>query len=301
MKRILFFALVLLLTTVSAIPVFAEAQSSMAEAPQGTFSLVGKITGIGDQTVTVKVWRGNPLVRAYKGQELTIQVNENTLFFFKQGTEIQPIEFSDLAIGQKVRVKGSTANDLWTASRITVTVAKFSMMGEITAIGDNTVTIKIWSWNTFAWFYQGENLTTQVNQNTQYFYMLETTNHPINFSNLAVGQRVQVKGRVANRVWTASRLTVIGAKYSLVGKITSIGDNMITVKVWRGNIFVRSLRGEELTITMTDTTRYLRKEGTLITEISFDDLEIGQKVKVTGFVADNVWNAFKVMVVIPQT
>jgi len=300
MKRILLLALVLILTSVSAIPVLAEAQTSVAVAPQGAFSLVGKITEIGDQSVTVKVWWGNTLVQNYKGQALTIQVDENTLYFYKLGTTIEPIEFSNLAVGQRVRVTGYTANDVWTASKITVLCAQFSLVGKITAIGDNTVTVKVWRGNIFARFYRGEELTIHVNENTDYFYKLGTALQPIQFADLAVGQRVQVNGRFVNDVWTASRITVNGAKYSLVGKVTAIGNNTITVKVWRGNIFVRALRGEELTITMTNATRYLLKDGTVINEITFDDLEIGQKVTVNGYVANDVWKALKVTVVIPQ-
>jgi len=301
MKRILLLALVLILTSVSAIPVLAEAQSSVAVAPQGAFSLVGKITEIGVQAITVKVWWGNTLAQAYKGQELTIQVDENTLYYFNLGTTIEPIEFSDLAVGQRIRVTGYTANDVWTASKITVNCAQYSLVGKITAIEDNTITVKVWRGNIFARFYRGEELTIAVNENTLFTYKLGTTIQPIEFSDLSVGQRIQVKGQVVNNVWTASRITVKGAKYSLVGKITAIGDNTVTVKVWRGNIFVRGLRGEELTVTMTEATKYLRKEGTVITEITFDDFEVGQKVTVNGYVANNAWKAFKITLVIPQT
>jgi hypothetical protein len=211
MKQTLLLALVLLLTSVSAGPVLADSQFSVAAAPQGAFSLVGKITSKADQSITVKVWWGNTLVQKYLGQELEIQVTETTLYFYKQGTLIEPISFSDLVIGQRVRVIGKTYND----------------------------------------------------------------------------------------VWTATKITVQGAKFSLVGRIKAIGADSITVKVWRGNIFARPFKGEEIVITVTDATLYYRKEGTIITEITFDDLEVSQKVTIKGYVKNNTWEAYKVTVVIP--
>jgi hypothetical protein len=299
MKRILLIALVLLLTAVSAVPVLAEAQNSVAAAPQGAFSLVGKITDKGDQSITVKIWWGNTLVQQYRGQELEIQVDENTLFFFKQGTFVEPIDFSKLAVGQRVRVTGDTANDVWTASKITVQGAFFSLVGKIKAIGTDTITVRVWRGNIFARFFKGEDLTIQVDEDTLYFYKQGTLVEPIGFSYLTVGQRVKVKGRIVNDVWTASQVTVTGAKFSLVGKITAKGVDTFTVKVWRGNIFARPFKGEEIVITVTDATLYYLKEGTNITETTFDVLDIGQKVAVNGYVKNNTWEAYKVTVVIP--
>jgi hypothetical protein len=299
MKRILLLALVLLLTTVSAVPVLAEAQNTVAAAPQGAFSLVGKITAKGNQSITVKVWWGNTLVQQYKGQELEIQVDENTLYFFKQGTIVEPISFSELAVGQRVRVTGDTAEDVWTASKVTVQGAFFSLVGKIKAIGTDTITVRVWRGNIFARFFKGEDLTIQVDENTLYFYKQGTLVEPIDFSYLTVGQRVNVKGRVINDVWTASQVTVTGAKFSLVGKITAIEGNTFTVNVWRGNIFARPFKGEDVVITVTEATLYYLKEGTNITETTFDALELDQKVTVNGYVKNNTWEAYKVTVVIP--
>ena len=206
MKRILLFALVMLLTSASVVPVLAAPQT--AAAPRGAFALVGKITAIGENTITVKVWRGNTLVRKYIGQELTIEVTENTRFYFKQGTTTQPIKFSDLGVGQKVSVTGRTANNVWKAFRVTVSGAKFALVGKITAIGDDTVTVKVWRGNIFVRSYRGEELTITVTDATRFLLRIGTTITKITFADLKVGQKVTVNGYVKNNIWKASKITV---------------------------------------------------------------------------------------------
>ena len=88
--------------------------------PRGVFSLVGRITAIGTDTVTIKVITGNILVKPYIGKELIVTVTAATRYLFKTGTTITPITFADLKVGQPVSVNGTTANNVWKATRITV-------------------------------------------------------------------------------------------------------------------------------------------------------------------------------------
>jgi hypothetical protein len=115
MKRWLLFMLLLGLLFATVTPVSAAGKS-----PRSNFTLAGKITAIGDSTVTIQVLAGNKVVRPFVGKEVTVTVTDATRFFFNDGTVTTPITFADLKIGDPVSVHGKVANDVWTASRITV-------------------------------------------------------------------------------------------------------------------------------------------------------------------------------------
>lgn len=297
MKRFLLLALVLIMALASTLPVLA-APDAVVPPPKGAFSLVGRITALGENTVTVKVWSGNTLVQKYWGKELTITVTDATRYFFKQGTVLQSITFSDLQVGQRVAVNGYTANDVWKAYKITVTGGKFALVGKITAIGENTFTVKVWRGNTLVKSYLGKELTITVTDATLFFVNQGAAVKNIAFSDLQVGQQVNVNGYVANNVWKAIRVIVTGGKFALVGKITAIGEDTVTVKVWRGNTLLRGLVGKEVTIKVTDKTLLYRREGTVVQKITFADLKVGQQVSVNGYVANNIWTAYRITVVV---
>ncbi len=116
MKRWILFALALGL-------LFASASPAMAAGPggtRGTFALAGKIAAIGDGSVTIQVLAGNKIVKPYVGQELTVAVTDSTRFLLKNGAVTTPIAFADLKVGDAVSVNGRLADNVWTASRITV-------------------------------------------------------------------------------------------------------------------------------------------------------------------------------------
>lgn len=101
--------------------------SALAATPQsgrgnGTFSLVGEVTGLdaADQTVTVKVLQGNRWVKAYVGFELTIATTDSTRFLTNDDLITTPVSFSVLAVGDRVSVQGRMVAGAWTAARITV-------------------------------------------------------------------------------------------------------------------------------------------------------------------------------------
>ena len=87
---------------------------------RGTFALVGKITAIGTDTVTIDVLRGNKLVQPFVGTQVTVTVTPRTRYLYKDGTTTRVIGFADLQVGQAVSINGTLANNIWTASRITV-------------------------------------------------------------------------------------------------------------------------------------------------------------------------------------
>ena len=115
MKRWLLFVLLFGLLFATVIPVSAAGNGS-----RSNFTLVGRITAIGDGTVTVQVLAGNKLAQPKIDQALAVAVTDSTRFLLNDGTVVTPITFADLKVGDAVSVHGTLANDVWTASRITV-------------------------------------------------------------------------------------------------------------------------------------------------------------------------------------
>jgi hypothetical protein len=133
MKKLFLLTLVLALLAIAVTPALAaggpqggnahSARSGARNRATSTFSLAGTITSvdIAARTVTVKVLSGNLLVKPYLTQNLTIQTNDSTRFLLRNPDGVAtPITFAELVAGQKVSVNGTTANSVWTATRITV-------------------------------------------------------------------------------------------------------------------------------------------------------------------------------------
>ena len=74
-------------------------------------------------------------------------------------------------------------------------------------------------------------------------------------------------------------------RFMLEGDITVLDSvsNTITVLVDKGNQPARPFIGQELPIATSDDTLYLKKNGDLLDTISFDDLAVGDEVKVMLF------------------
>ena len=86
---------------------------------RGTFVIVGTITNLETNSVTINVLRGNRLGQAAIGTQVTLAVTSQTLFFSRNGSTISLISFADLEVGQQVSINGIFANNVWTVYRIT--------------------------------------------------------------------------------------------------------------------------------------------------------------------------------------
>jgi hypothetical protein len=133
MKKIFVLVIVLILLAMAVTPALAAggphsgnahgARLRARNSATATFALSGTIASLDSaaRTVTVKVVSGNSLVKAYIGQNLTTQTNDSTRFLQRNPDgHATTINFADLVVGQKVSVNGVLANNVWTATRITV-------------------------------------------------------------------------------------------------------------------------------------------------------------------------------------
>jgi len=84
--------------------------------------------------------------------------------------------------------------------------------------------------------------------------------------------------------------------FAFAGTITAIGENTVTIEAVGGNKLVQPSLGTQLTVTVTAQTRYVVRDGTTTTLITFTDLQVGQRVSVQGIFTDNVWTASRITV-----
>jgi hypothetical protein len=96
----------------------------------------------------------------------------------------------------------------------------------------------------------------------------------------------------------APQITRNYGTFSLVGEITGLDslNQMVTVRVLQGNHWVKASIGFDLTITTTDSTRYLVNDGITTTPITFSDLAVGDRVSVLGKLVDGGWTATRITV-----
>ena len=133
MKKLIILTLVLVLLAVSVVPAYAASRTrdqngagnKIQVKPHGKmpFALAGTIASIDPlaRTVTVTVACGNKVVKPYIGQDLILQTTAATRFLLRNPDgKATPITFEDLAVGQNVSANGKLADNVWTASRITV-------------------------------------------------------------------------------------------------------------------------------------------------------------------------------------
>jgi hypothetical protein len=122
----------LVILAMVALIALGTASTAMAGASQGQgskhgrqlFALVGTITAIGSDTITVQVVDGNRFVWPYIGQglTLTVQVTDSTRFFEWTPDGRVPITLADVAESDTTSIHGTVANDVFTANWVTVDV-----------------------------------------------------------------------------------------------------------------------------------------------------------------------------------
>ena len=82
-------------------------------------------------------------------------------------------------------------------------------------------------------------------------------------------------------------------RFMLEGDITALdaGSGTITVLVNSGNRPAHPFIGQEVLVSTTDDTLFYKKNGDLLDAISFDDLVVGENVRVNGLVLEGTFTA----------
>lgn len=86
--------------------------------------------------------------------------------------------------------------------------------------------------------------------------------------------------------------------YTLVGTITAVDtvNKTVTVHILRSNLLARPFKDTDVVLTTLETTRFLEKNGEVITVIKFEDLAVGDMVSSRGKIVAGVWKAFRITV-----
>ena len=124
-KRLVILTMVALITLVAATPALAGHGGPGGNGGGGSrplFALVGTITAIGSDTITVQVVDGNRFVEPYIGGELTVQLTGSTNYFEWDPDGRLPIDFDEVEVGDTTSIHGTVADDVFTADRVTVGV-----------------------------------------------------------------------------------------------------------------------------------------------------------------------------------
>src|SRR5512135_1938587 len=85
------------------------------QGARGTLAISGTIGAVGTDTITVEVLRGNKLVQAYIGTQVSVNVTASTRYLLREGNAITLITFADLKAGQKVSMNVTVNEGTWTA------------------------------------------------------------------------------------------------------------------------------------------------------------------------------------------
>ena len=134
-KRWMLLILVVLAMTIAATPALAAGSGSQNRqgnqhryelGPQPNnryaFALTGTITAIGTDSITVLVHNGNRLVKPYIGQEVVVQVVDNTRYRQWTPEGCIPIAFEDLEVGDTTSIQGTVSEEVFIAARVTIDV-----------------------------------------------------------------------------------------------------------------------------------------------------------------------------------
>ena len=119
---------VLVLLAAAVMPVMAEGDKTHFRWQGNVFSLVGEVTAVDTEyrTITVEVRTGNRQVKAYVGEELTINTRTDTMFLRLGEIKCEVITLEDVAVGDYVSVGGHMVDTLFVAKRVTVGVPLYS-------------------------------------------------------------------------------------------------------------------------------------------------------------------------------
>ena len=120
-KKLVVLAMVALLALVAVTPALAAGNRGPGGkgGPQ-FFSVLGDISDVGSDTITVVVEDGSRLVWPYIGEELTVYVTTSTAFYRWTDEGRVPIDFDDVEEGDTTNIHGTVTNGKFTADRVTV-------------------------------------------------------------------------------------------------------------------------------------------------------------------------------------
>ena len=119
-KRLVVVAIVTLVAVVTCTPALASGERASSGSHE-KFSVLGTITAIEADTITIQVLEGSRLVQPYIGQALTVQITSTTLYYRWTPDGLVSISYSDVKVDDRANIHGTIADDGdFTTSRVIV-------------------------------------------------------------------------------------------------------------------------------------------------------------------------------------
>jgi hypothetical protein len=165
--------------------------------------------------------------------------------------------------------------------------------GKVTAVDaiGKTVSLKIWGGSKWLRRYRTQDLIVAVPDSTKIVRRAFGEATAVALSDVKVGERIWVAG-AADR--SKPNVTVFNARrirlqatwpFQIKGTITNLGaDGAITLKVNRAMVAMKPYIGEEVTIQTTTETVFRTCVDAVVTQLTFADLKVDQRVVVGGTV-----------------
>lgn len=100
----------------------AREQGSEGLRRRQYFTLVGLISGLADDSVTVQVHSGNRFVKPYVGEVLAVQIDEATEYRRWTPAGCVLIEPAEVEVGDAASIHGTVTGEGFLAERVTVDV-----------------------------------------------------------------------------------------------------------------------------------------------------------------------------------
>ena len=120
-RKAVIWAMVALVALATVTPALASANGVNDGSQPQFFSVLGTITAIGGDTITIQVSEGSRLVWPHIGQTLTTQVTPATLYYEWTPYGLVPITLGDVELGDRTNIHGRVAEDAtFTAERVIV-------------------------------------------------------------------------------------------------------------------------------------------------------------------------------------
>jgi hypothetical protein len=117
-KKLVILAMVVLVALVTVTPALASGNEASSGSHQ-QFSVLGTITAIDGDTITVQVSEGSRLVWPHIGQALTVQMTPATLYYEWTPDGLVSITFGDVGVGFRTNIHGTVDEDgNFTAGRV---------------------------------------------------------------------------------------------------------------------------------------------------------------------------------------
>ncbi len=224
----------------------------------------GGLQGPGKGPITIKSITGNDLALATPdGWKRTITVTDTTTIT-KAG---QTIKVGDLKVGDEITFR-QTKNDDGTYTITAIVVSTPRAGGEVTAVGDTTITVK-----------QRGGTTKVITVNGSTVYKLGSTTG--SKSDVTVGGSVDAAGTESGDTFTAITVNVRLAEAG--GEVTKVDGNAITVKEHDGTPKV---------ITVNGSTTY--KQGSAAATKS--DVTVGSNIDASGKTSGDTFTAVTVRI-----